>query len=88
MSRESLVFVFGLLTFLIPFLGLPRDFKEIGLLVIGGSLMLLGVMLRRSAYLRSIEKSSGERQADEFTESGAASTEPEVFVTTEEALPV
>ncbi len=83
MSRESLVFVFGLLVFLIPFLGLPRNFKDIGLLVIGGALMLLGFMLRRSAFVRSIEKSTGERQADAFTESPITASEVEALQVTE-----
>lgn len=83
MSRESLVFFFGLLVFLIPFLGLPRTFKDVGLFVIGGVLMLLGFMLRRSAFVRSIEKSSGERQADAFTESSVTASEVEALSVTE-----
>lgn len=69
MSRESLVFIFGFLVFVVPFLGLPRDYKDIFLYIVGVFLMLIGFILRRAAYLRSIERESGERHADAFAES-------------------
>lgn len=75
MSRESLVFILGFLIFLVPFLGLPQDYKDVVLPIIGAFLMLVGFMLRRSAYLRSIERESGERQSDAFAESSSTPTE-------------
>lgn len=71
MSRESFVFVLGFLVFLAPFMGLPRSIKDILLLVIGGLLMLVGFILRRSAYMRSTLRESGERESDAFAESSA-----------------
>jgi len=69
MSRESLVFVVGAILFLFPFLGVPQDFKDVVTVASGVVLMVLGVILRRSSFLRSIENSRGERQGDMFTES-------------------
>jgi len=68
MTKESLVFVFGLLIFLISFLGIPRDWKEIFYIASGAVLMIVGFMLRRSAFVRSIEHHSGERNGDAFSE--------------------
>jgi len=69
MSRESLVFVLGFLVFLVQFLGIPQDWKEIFFLGAGVALMVLGFILRRVAFLRSIENESGERASDAFAES-------------------
>lgn len=74
MSRESLIFILGFFVFLMPFLGLPRSVKDIALIAIGMLVMLVGFMLRRSAYLRSIERASGERQSDAFAESPVESS--------------
>jgi len=80
MSRESLVFVIGLLIFIMSFIGLPRSWKEIFFIAAGVSLMILGFMLRRSAFIRSIEKEGGERESDAFTESDEpVSSEEEVM---------
>ncbi|PIR84899.1 hypothetical protein COU16_00050 [Candidatus Kaiserbacteria bacterium CG10_big_fil_rev_8_21_14_0_10_47_16] len=68
MSRESLIFVFGFIVFFSPFIGIPRDWKDIGLMVIGGLVMLFGFLLRRAAFLRSIENESGERNDEMFSE--------------------
>ena len=69
MSRESLVFIIGIALFLFPFLGVPQDVKDVITIAGGIALMLLGVLLRRAAFLRSIENIHGEREADMFTES-------------------
>ena len=71
MSRESLVFLLGLLVFLTPFLGVPSSWKEYVFIGGGVLLMLLGYSLRRSAYLRRIDTGNGERRADSFVESKA-----------------
>lgn len=75
MSKESFVFVIGVLVFFIPFLGIPRDYKEYVLIVCGILLMGLGYRLRRVAFLRSLEHESGERRGDTFVESGVVSKE-------------
>ena len=76
MSRESFVFVIGLLVFLVSFLGVPQDWKKIFFIAAGVMLMIVGFMLRRAAFVRSIEKENGERESDVFAES----FEPELTV--------
>jgi len=76
MSRESLVFIFGFLVFLVPFLGIPRDSKELFYAIAGILLMLIGFALRRAAFLRSIEQEGGERASTAFSESSRVRTEP------------
>jgi uncharacterized membrane protein len=69
MSRESLVFLFGLASFLTPFLGIPDDYKRAVFIVSGILLMIIGYSLRRSAFLRSLESGNGERKNEAFVES-------------------
>lgn len=69
MSRESLVFVVGFFVFLIPFLSIPRDFKEWFFIGAGAVLMIIGISLRRRAFFRSLEDESGGRVSDVFAES-------------------
>ena len=69
MSRESFVFILGLLVLLTPFLGVPTQWKTAGLAVIGALLMLIGYSLRRSAFLRSLDGGQGERSNESFAES-------------------
>lgn len=80
MSRESLVFCIGLIVFLTPFLGLPREYKN--WMVIGGGalLMILGYQLRRRRFLMSLLKGD-ERKSDAFAESVAS--KPEVSETSQ-----
>lgn len=68
MSRESIVFLLGLLVIITPHLGLPASFKLYLLTVSGVLIMFLAYSLRRLAYLRSLEHAPGERQADSFAE--------------------
>lgn len=68
MSRESLIFIFGLLVFVSPFIGIPRNIKDIGLMALGAGVMFFGFTLRRAAFLRSIENSHGERKDETFAE--------------------
>lgn len=69
MSKESFVFVLGMIIFFVPFLGLPREYKEVILIGSGILLMGLGYRLRRIAFLRSLEHENGERRGDTFVES-------------------
>jgi cytochrome c biogenesis protein CcdA len=69
MSRESVVFVIGIILFLFPFLGVPQDVKDIITIIGGALLIVLGIILRRAAFLRSIENVKGEREGEMFTES-------------------
>lgn len=74
MSRESLVMLLGLAVIFIPTFGVPSEWKSYGLLGVGILLCLLGYSLRRSMYLRMIDRGDGERGTDAFVEyTGTAS---------------
>jgi hypothetical protein len=68
MSKESLVLFFGAVVFLIPHMGIPSLWKDYGLFVSGFLLIIIGYLLRRKAYLRSIDNGNGERSTDTFVE--------------------
>lgn len=74
MSRESLVLLLGLIVFFVPFAGIPSDWKTYIFAAIGVLLMLLGFLLRRSAYLRKTDRGNGERGTDSFIESQPTTT--------------
>jgi hypothetical protein len=76
MSRESMVFILGILTILTPFLGVPREYKDWLLIVMGSLLALLGYQLRRKRFLGSLEK-EGERKTDAFAETSIDPKPPE-----------
>lgn len=69
MSREGIILITGVLLTIIPYLGVPSDWKRIATVLLGVMLIVIGYSLRRRAYLRSIETESGERRADVFVES-------------------
>ena len=73
MSRESLVIFAGLLVFFVPSVGVPEEWKTYILMACGVVLMLLGYLLRRAAYYRSLDQGNGERAADSFVESSKRS---------------
>jgi membrane protein implicated in regulation of membrane protease activity len=68
MKRETIVFFFGIVIVLLPFLGIPSMWKRVVFVMIGLALMLFGYQLRRRAYLRSIESRTGERRTAEYVE--------------------
>lgn len=68
-SRESLVFVLGLLVFVAPLIGVPPNWKDYALIAIGALLVLIGLSLRRSSYYRKIRRSDNESGSDFFVES-------------------
>lgn len=69
MSRESFVFLLGVIVLFLPIIGLPSEWKEYALIGIGLLLIGLGFSLRRSAYFRRIDRGNGERGTDAFIES-------------------
>ena len=69
MSRESIVLFLGLVVLSVPTLGIPADWKQYILMASGGILIVLGYLLRRSAYYRRIDKGNGELGTDSFVES-------------------
>ena len=80
MSRESFVFLLGVIVFFTPFLGIPRAWKEWLFIGSGVLLMLVGYSLRRTAFLRSIEGEGGERRGEAFVEHPHPSKTTEVGI--------
>ncbi len=68
MSRESVVFLLGMILFVLPHLGIPAQWKIYIYTGIAVVFIYCGYSLRRSSYLRSIERTDGERSADSFAE--------------------
>jgi hypothetical protein len=61
MTRETLVFLFGIVLAVLPFLGVPELWKQYLVSSIGVILILVGYSLRRSLYLLKIDRGNGER---------------------------
>lgn len=72
MSKETLVFLFGLALLIIPFLGVPEEWRQYLVAVLGALLVFIGYALRRAAFLRRIERQDGERVSDSFVETTEA----------------
>ena len=68
MSKETLVFLIGIVLTLLPFLGLPEDWKQYAIALFGAFLILIGYMLRRAVYFTRIDHGNGERGDDSFVE--------------------
>lgn len=68
MSKETFVFIAGILLTVIPFLGIPEIWRQYAIAGVGFTLALVGYVLRRSAYLRRLDKGNGERGNDTYVE--------------------
>jgi len=68
MSKETLVFIFGILLTIVPFLGVPIAWRQYVILAIGAFLILIGYSLRRRSYLSRLDLGNGERGNDSFIE--------------------
>ena len=68
MSKETLVFIFGILLTFLPFLGIPLWWRQHMIAGIGIILIIIGYILRRAEYLRRLDKGNGERGTDVFIE--------------------
>lgn len=68
MSKETLVFISGILLTIIPFLGVPESWRQYAVVGIGVLLILIGYILRRAVYLSRLDKGNGERGTDSFVE--------------------
>lgn len=75
MSKEVLVFIFGIVIIITPFLGIPRDWQTNIIVSVGVLLVCLGYLLRRAKFLRRIARENGERRADSFVERSDAPEE-------------
>ncbi len=67
-SKETLVFVSGLLLIIIPFLGVPEKWRYYAVSALGVILVFVGYELRRRMYLSRIDRGNGERGTDSFVE--------------------
>ena len=68
MTKETLVFIFGIFLVVIPFLGVPEEWRYWGVTALGALLIFIGYSLRRKTYLREIDKGNGERGNNSFIE--------------------
>jgi heme/copper-type cytochrome/quinol oxidase subunit 4 len=68
MSKETIVFCLGIILTLLPFLGIPEQWKQYTVASIGAILVLIGYMLRRTLYFKQIDRGNGERGDDSFVE--------------------
>jgi hypothetical protein len=68
MTKSTVVFWIGFLLILVPYLGIPSDWKQYTYVGIGVVLVLLGYSLKRAQYLQGLERSGGVRGNDTFVE--------------------
>jgi heme/copper-type cytochrome/quinol oxidase subunit 4 len=68
MSKETLVFFIGIILTLVPFLGIPEDWRQYAVAIAGALLILIGYMLRRAVYFKKIDHGNGERGDGSFVE--------------------
>ncbi len=68
MSKETIVFIAGVLLTLTPFIGVPETWRTGTVVGLGIILILLGYSLRRATYLSKIDKGNGERGTNAFVE--------------------
>lgn len=68
MSKETLVFLFGILLMIVPFLGVPQEWRQYVVVAIGAGLTFIGYSLRRKVFLARIDHGNGERGTDSFVE--------------------
>ncbi len=68
MSKETLVFLFGIILTILPFVGIPLLWRQYTIFGIGIILILIGYILRRKVFLERIDRGDGERGTDSFVE--------------------
>ncbi len=68
MSKETFVFFIGIILTLLPFLGIPENWKQYAVAACGAFLILIGYMLRRAVYFNRIDHGNGERGDGSFVE--------------------
>jgi heme/copper-type cytochrome/quinol oxidase subunit 4 len=68
MTKETLVFIFGIILTTIPFLGIPEEWRYGGVTLLGIALIFIGYALRRAVYLKEIDHGNGERGNNSFVE--------------------
>lgn len=88
MSKESFIFILGVVVAVTPFLGIPGTWKQWVFIIAGVLIIVVGYQLRRASFIRSIETPHGERRADAFVESGTPSESTDFVTDTDERLHV
>lgn len=68
MSKETLVFILGILLAAVPFFGIPENWKNIIVGIVGLILIIVGYSLRRALFLSQIDRGNGERGTNSFVE--------------------
>jgi len=68
MTKGTFVFFIGILLIILPYLGIPMDWKEYFYIGIGALLLVIGYKLRRAQYLVEIDRGNGERGGETFIE--------------------
>jgi heme/copper-type cytochrome/quinol oxidase subunit 4 len=68
MSKETLVFIFGIILLIVPFLGVPEEWRQYAVVAIGIFLVFIGYSLRRKVFFEHIDQGNGERATDSFVE--------------------
>lgn len=69
MSKETFIFLAGILLTIVPFIGVPLLWRQYTIFGIGIFLIFIGYVLRRQVFLDRIDRGDGERETDSFVES-------------------
>ncbi len=68
MRKGTLVFLCGIVLVIVPYLGIPTDWKLLTSTFLGVVLILAGYGIRREQYLQTIEQEDGLRTEETFVE--------------------
>ena len=68
MTKETFIFLAGILLTVLPFLGVPLVWRQYTIFGIGVLLIFVGYVLRRKVFLEKIDHGTGERGTDSFVE--------------------
>ncbi len=68
MTKGTFVFILGFGLVLLPYLGLPSDWKHYIYVGVGVILLVVGYSLRRAKYLFDTDRGNGERGGETFVE--------------------
>ena len=68
MTKETFIFIAGILLTILPFLGIPLMWRQYLIFGIGVLLIMIGYALRRKVFFEKIDHGNGERGTDSFIE--------------------
>jgi hypothetical protein len=68
MRKGTLVFLLGMILVVVPYLGVPSDWKVWATVIVGILLIIIGYGIRREQYLQQIDQGNGTRGDDTFVE--------------------